>query len=973
MNKKSIFTVLALAALLALGAFVLFYAYTGTAVARDEIVDCGPDPGNDKCRISETSTPISNNGVVPEHWNDNPNCQDMGFGYGFKLNGAPNGTFNLTSGNGELTGGGPEDTFNSVTVSSDGIFASWSSTLAMDAVFIKGGNEGGNLYIYYPESTDPDSGLSTPTEQGISHIEFCYDYELDVTKNANTSFTRTFEWTIEKSVTPESWDLFTGDRGTSEYSVSVTKTGFTDSGWAVSGSITIDNNTPLDATITRVTDEVSPTIAATVECGVAFPYVLPAGGTLPCTYSAALPDGSDRTNRATVTTNGNVGGNEATADVVFGEPTTLVNDSINVSDTNGESWVFNDTGSQTYERTFTCDEDEGIHNNTATIVETGQSNSASVNITCYALDVTKNARTSLTRTWNWTIDKSVTPAIWDLFTGDSGTSKYTVSVDRVDFTDSSWAVTGDIRIDNPNPTRDATLTAVSDLVSPDIAATVDCPSLTVPAGDSLYCTYSADLPDGTSRTNTASATLQNYAYAADGTPTEDGTTDFTGSASVDFSGATITEVNASITVDDTNGGTWTFSDSGSVMYQRTFACDGDEGTHDNSASIRETGQSDNASVDVNCYALTVTKDADPELTRTWTWTIDKSADQTNLLLSQGQLFQVNYEVMVNATSADSEWTVKGDIWIGNPHPSHDATLTDVSDIVSPDIAASVVCPSLAVPSGGSLHCTYSADLPDDSTRTNTATATLQNYAYNSEGVGTPSGTTDFSGSTSVDFSNATISEIDECIDVSDTNVGFLGTVCAGDAPRTFSYSLWFGRHPDADVLLECGNNTHTNIADFVANDTAATGQDDWTVTADVVCDVGCTLTPGYWKTHSREGPAPYDDTWQLLDPDEEDTIFFLSNQTYFEVLWTSPQGNAYYILAHAYIAAELNQLNGVTIPIEVMDAFDEATALFSQYTPKEVAEFKGKNGKEIRDQFIHLAEVLDDYNNGLLGPGHCSE
>ncbi len=85
-------------------------------------------------------------------------------------------------------------------------------------------------------------------------------------------------------------------------------------------------------------------------------------------------------------------------------------------------------------------------------------------------------------------------------------------------------------------------------------------------------------------------------------------------------------------------------------YEHTFTCDTDEGTHNNTATIVETDQSDSASVTVNCHSLQVSKNANTALTRTWTWTIDKSADQTNLLLSEGQLFTVNYEVEVSATS-----------------------------------------------------------------------------------------------------------------------------------------------------------------------------------------------------------------------------------------------------------------------------------------------------------------------------------
>jgi hypothetical protein len=224
-----------------------------------------------------------------------------------------------------------------------------------------------------------------------------------------------------------------------------------------------------------------------------------------------------------------------------------------------------------------------------------------------------------------------------------------------------------------------------------------------------------------------------------------------------------------------------------------------------------------------------------------------------------------------------------------------------------------------------------------------------------------------------DASTAVI-KVDECITIEDTNVGGLGQACSAGGPdtfqHTFEYSLWFGKHPDADVLLVCGVNEHVNTASFSTEDTQSTGDDAWTVTANVTCGLGCTLTPGYWKTHSEYGPAPYDDTWALL-ASGADTGFFLSAQSYHEVLWTSPMGNAYYILAHAYIAAELNQLNGASIPPEVLEAFNDATALLNTYTPVAIAGLKGNN--KTRKEFIDLAGILDDYNNGTTGPGHCSE
>lgn len=131
---------------------------------------------------------------------------------------------------------------------------------------------------------------------------------------------------------------------------------------------------------------------------------------------------------------------------------------------------------------------------------------------------------------------------------------------------------------------------------------------------------------------------------------------------------------------------------------------------------------------------------------------------------------------------------------------------------------------------------------------------------------------------------------------------------------------------------------------------------------------GCTRSAGYWKTHSNYGPAPYDSTWSLLG---EDSTFFLSNKTYYEVAWTPPKkGNAYYILSFHYIATALNLLAGAD-PFEVQAAFDEATDLFETYTPEYIEGLKGNN--EIRQHFLELKNTLEEYNSGMIGPGMCQE
>ncbi len=125
-------------------------------------------------------------------------------------------------------------------------------------------------------------------------------------------------------------------------------------------------------------------------------------------------------------------------------------------------------------------------------------------------------------------------------------------------------------------------------------------------------------------------------------------------------------------------------------YTHDFTCPTDEtqytnghyeDTFPNTAEIVETTDEDPESVDLDCYIPTITKTADGSFDRDWDWTIEKSADQTSLNLSEGQSFFVNYTVTVDPTASDSEFSVAGTITVGNPSPE-DAMTVDVTDMLS---------------------------------------------------------------------------------------------------------------------------------------------------------------------------------------------------------------------------------------------------------------------------------------------------
>jgi hypothetical protein len=221
-----------------------------------------------------------------------------------------------------------------------------------------------------------------------------------------------------------------------------------------------------------------------------------------------------------------------------------------------------------------------------------------------------------------------------------------------------------------------------------------------------------------------------------------------------------------------------------------------------------------------CYDLNlqVEKTANTSLKRTHTWTIDKSADKDKETLPVGGTSPVKYSVKVDETSKDSDWKVDGTIKVTAPV---DATVTSVTDTVSQGIAATVKDCSKTLPAalsaGESLTCTYSANLPDATTRTNTATATS----------GTD-GVEDGTGTAEVNFANATVTETDEQIDVKDSLQGNLGTTTAD---KTFYYTRNVGPYE------QCGNYEVPNTASFTTNDTGAKGEDSWNVDVTVLCKV----------------------------------------------------------------------------------------------------------------------------------------
>jgi len=159
--------------------------------------------------------------------------------------------------------------------------------------------------------------------------------------------------------------------------------------------------------------------------------------------------------------------------------------------------------------------------------------------------------------------------------------------------------------------------------------------------------------------------------------------------------------------------------------------------------------------------------------------------------------------------------------------------------------------------------------------------------------------------------------------------------------------------PALVLLVACSAEQGAPSRSPVSIEAKDTGAATSSVTASAEGDP-CTLTQGFWRNHPEAWPV--------------DTITIggvpYTKEEALEVLSTPVRGDATYILAHQLIAATLSVSAGAD-PAAVATALADADSWLA-------ANPLGSDPEGAdRDAGIALAEVLDQYNNGLIGPGHC--
>jgi hypothetical protein len=99
--------------------------------------------------------------------------------------------------------------------------------------------------------------------------------------------------------------------------------------------------------------------------------------------------------------------------------------------------------------------------------------------------------------------------------------------------------------------------------------------------------------------------------------------------------------------------------------------------------------------------------------------------------------------------------------------------------------------------------------------------------------------------------------------------------------------------------------------------------------------------------------------------------------TWYGILQADPQGKAWTNLAQEWIAASLNLASGASAPVSVQNAMAMAQSLLAGNcgsAPQGLMESAVNVTGPLcfTSEATALSGLLDEYNNGVIGPGHCS-
>lgn len=136
---------------------------------------------------------------------------------------------------------------------------------------------------------------------------------------------------------------------------------------------------------------------------------------------------------------------------------------------------------------------------------------------------------------------------------------------------------------------------------------------------------------------------------------------------------------------------------------------------------------------------------------------------------------------------------------------------------------------------------------------------------------------------------------------------------------------------------------------------------------------GCTRTIGYWKTHAGFGPQ--DDVLSQYLPitlgEGGGESVVVENAATAVAIFTMGKNNAkngIHKLMAQLLAAKLNIAAGADFS-DISDFIEDADGFLTNHNAGDWDSLS----EYLQDYVLELKSVFDDYNNGIIGPGHCDD
>ena len=317
------------------------------------------------------------------------------------------------------------------------------------------------------------------------------------------------------------------------------------------------------------------------------------------------------------------------------------------------------------------------------------------------LTLIKTVDASYDRDYDWDVEKTADQTRFDVAGDSTVTADYEVVATASDPIDTNKALTGTVRITNPN-TEAAPIQATvdgeisiagavcsfDDEASLDEDTTADGLQITLDNEDIVELDYTCTIPSGTD----VEGTYENTMTMSWGEEELVYTEDFTFTAnSVTNDTVDVTDTMTGRTPEVKDLGTATVAESPKTFTysEELAAVAGQCITYDNTGTVVQTESEDTESV-VACAGadLEVSKNVIHSFDRTYLWDIEKDADATEILADPDTgLASVTYTIVATPRSApdgwtDSGWQMSGEITVTNPNEWMDvtATVTDTVDI-----------------------------------------------------------------------------------------------------------------------------------------------------------------------------------------------------------------------------------------------------------------------------------------------------